>query len=479
MAPESPGNLVVLDLRYDEKGTLFKTVEQVTPPQEEPAHGWLRVRFDEAPDADFYPVGQGVVDVSQPEGYKHCPPGPQSKVLTIGGGPHRYVFDNVALGEGLQLVLVLPKGYTLSEFNPVPTSAKDFRERLAVYFRPKEKYGQTATVTWQLRRFRGSIDAEAKRLRGDFLSARQPQTTGGAFLDREDPDFKEIKSARKSSGKTTPSSEQPMAPWSYAAMALVGLAIGIGLLLFYVYRVPKLVESGVQNQVFYLLLIPWSLGSAAFLFGAMRSYARLTRRHFGSALELGGPVVLFCLVVAGGFKLVPPPPEKPETFDLTVRPYGAEGADTIIASGQITIDLDNDRRSKAIDSNGEADFKGIPAKFRGATVGVLPQVEGFKQEWQRLKIIGDVLDVKLQRAPAPVARLSGSIVPTPKDWASLRILVDGQSTQGKVDERGRFDFEVNGKIGDTIRLKIYDGSKLVCDNYYELPGPLNLAVPCK
>jgi len=266
---------------------------------------------------------------------------------------------------------------------------------------------------------------------------------------------------------------QPLSAKAYAVIALVGLAIGMGLLLFYAYRVPELVESGVQNQVFYLLLIPWALACAAFLFGAMRSYARFTHRHMGNALELGGPVVLFCLVVVGGFKLVPPPPE---TFDLTVRPHGADGTGSIISFGKITIDLDSDRRSEAIGSIGEADFKGIPAKFRGATVGILPQVDGYKQEWQYLELKGAVLDVTLQGAPPPRTHLTGSIIPPPKDWAKLRLMVDGQPGEGKVNELGRFDFQVNGKGGDTVRLKIYDGTKLVFDDYQTLPGPLTLAL---
>lgn len=264
---------------------------------------------------------------------------------------------------------------------------------------------------------------------------------------------------------------QPLSARAYAIIAVVGLAAGVGLLLFYVYRVPKLIESGVQNQVFYILLIPWGLACAAFLFGAMRSYARFTHRQMGNTLELGGPVVLFCLVIVGGFKLLPPPPE---AFDLTVRPHGPNGTEAIITSGEITIDLDNDRRSKAINSNGEADFKGVPARFKGSTVGVLPQVEGYKQEWQHLVLIGSVLDVALQQAPPPVTRLTGSIIPPPKDWGKLRLMVDGQPEEGKVDKFGRFDFQVNAKERDTIRLKVYDGAKLVFDDLVIVPGPLTL-----
>lgn len=262
---------------------------------------------------------------------------------------------------------------------------------------------------------------------------------------------------------------QPLPAKAYAVIALVGLALGIGFTFFYVYQVPKLVESGAQNQVFYLLLIPWALSSAAFLFGAMKSYARFTYKQLGSFLELGGPVVLFCLVVVGGFKLVPPPPE---TFDLTVRAHSADGSDPIITSGKITIELDNLRRTESIGANGEADFKGIPPRFKGATLRVLPQVDGYEEKWQRHKPQGNVLDLPLERAKQSVTHLTGSIVPPPPNWKELRILVDGQPSEGKVDELGRFGFDVNGKDGDRIRLKVYADGRLVYDDYQVLPGPL-------
>ena len=266
-------------------------------------------------------------------------------------------------------------------------------------------------------------------------------------------------------------SGQPLSAQGYAAIALAGLLIGIGLLFFYVYQVPKLVESGVQNQVFYLLLIPWALACAAFLFGSMRSYARFTHKHLGNALELGGPVVLFCLVLLGGFKLVPQPAE---SFDLTVRAHSADGTIPIITSGKITLELENARRTESIGSDGEANFKGIPARFKGATVKVLPEVDGYKAAWQRHKLLRNVLDLPLERADQPVTRLSGSIVPPPTNWSKIRLVVDGQPGEGTVDELGRFDFPVNGNPDDRIRLKAYVGSKLLYDDFQTLPGPVTL-----
>jgi hypothetical protein len=129
--------------------------------------------------------------------------------------------------------------------------------------------------------------------------------------------------SRKESGPLIDrvNSAQPLSARNYVMIALLGLVFAAVFTLFYVYRVPKLVQSGVQGQIFYLLLIPWALSCAAFLFGSMKSYARLTYKRLGNALELGGPVVLFCLMLVGGFKLVPP---TPETFDLAVRAHSED-----------------------------------------------------------------------------------------------------------------------------------------------------------
>ena len=268
-------------------------------------------------------------------------------------------------------------------------------------------------------------------------------------------------------------SAQPLSAMSYAIIAALGLIFAAGFTLFYIYQVPRLVESGAQGQVFYVLLIPWALSCAAFLFGAMKSYARFTYKHLGSFLELGGPVVLFCLVLVGGFKLVPP---APETFDLTVRAHSADERDPIITSGKITIDLDNDRRTASLGANGEADFKGIPPKFRGATLKVLPQVDGYEEQWQRHKLKTNVLDLPLVRAALPVTILTGTITPPPGTGKTIKILVEGQKGETSPDDLGRFELSVNGKAGDRVRLRVYSDGKPVYDDYQVLPGPVTLSL---
>src|SRR5215467_12282238 len=83
----------------------------------------------------------------------------------------------------------------------------------------------------------------------------------------------------------------------YAVIALITFLLSLGLLLIYVFYVPRLVQNGIEQRVFYILLLPWGIFAAVCLFGVMRSYARFTHRSVGHAMELGGPVVVFFLVV--------------------------------------------------------------------------------------------------------------------------------------------------------------------------------------
>jgi hypothetical protein len=272
----------------------------------------------------------------------------------------------------------------------------------------------------------------------------------------------------------------PVSAQGYAVIALSGLVLAAVYTSLYAVEVPVLVRGGTPALIFVLLLIPWGLCFAAFLFGALRSYARFTYRHLGNLVELGGPVLLFCLVLLGGFAVyasnpfgfhfVPTPP----TFDLTVRPYSADGHIPIIGSGKIIIDFETDRRTESIGSNGEADFKGVPQRFRGTTVRVLPRVDGYEEQWQLVKLNGNVLNLPLERIVQPTTLLTGSITPPPAMGKTYRIIVSGQNQMLYSDSFGRFQTVVSGRDGDAVRIQVYADARLVYEGYQVLPGPATI-----
>jgi hypothetical protein len=258
-------------------------------------------------------------------------------------------------------------------------------------------------------------------------------------------------------------SKQPLSAMAYAAIALLGLVFALGFTFFYIRQVPMLVENGAQGQIFYLLLIPWALSCAAFLFGALRSYALLTYKHLGTFLELGGPVVLFCLVLVGGFKLVPPPPE---TFDLAVRAYSANRA--LILAGQVTLELPGLPHAN-ISPDGEANFKGLSAKLKGKPIKVLAQVKGYQEKWLTPTVEGNVLTVEL-----PGFTQIATLVPPPPKGKNVQIRVDGEKIDTSIDELGGFKFPVNGESRQAL-VEVFVDRELAGSEHYTL-GPGQITV---
>lgn len=173
MAPEAPGNLIVVDSRFqDQELTGYAERVEYAPEQRERiegAGGWFYVLWNEEPkEADYVPLGGGVVYVNKkelPSGYKISPKSP-IKPDALGDG--RYSYSYPALGEGLMFVLILPEGCTLTDSRPVPKSAKILKKkRLAVYWKPDGKYGAQVRIMWQIRRFDGDLRSERNRINAE------------------------------------------------------------------------------------------------------------------------------------------------------------------------------------------------------------------------------------------------------------------------------------------------------------------------
>ncbi len=166
---------------------------------------------------------------------------------------------------------------------------------------------------------------------------------------------------------------QPLSPVKYAWFSLAAFVLGMILLSVFV---NKAADPNVSHRLFYVLLIPLGLCNAAFLFGAMRSYAAYSGKVWGGMLEIGGPAVIAILTVIGGFVLVP----DSRPFDMIVFVHGAKGPqDAVLKSkGKVRIDLDGNRRAEPIGENGGAYFSGIPVNFLHQEVLITVDAEGFE-----------------------------------------------------------------------------------------------------
>ena len=236
--------------------------------------------------------------------------------------------------------------------------------------------------------------------------------------------------------KATPRGSNPwqrVAP--FAVLSLISFLCGMGVLAVMLWKADRLIALGLVGNLYYLVLIPLGLSAATFLFGVLRSYAVYTGKVLGGTLELGGPIVAAALVVIGGFYL---PKPAPEAFTITVLVHGEAGPHDLVLRnvGIVWMTLGPDRRQERIGDKGQADFKNIPASFRGQEVPVSVEAGGFEMASPSQKYLlgGPSIDVVVRRK---AAHLTGRVQDTegrPITNATVRI----GDVQTRVDTNGHF-----------------------------------------
>ena len=153
----------------------------------------------------------------------------------------------------------------------------------------------------------------------------------------------------------------------YAFISLASFLCAAALLATLIQHADLLTHFGLIGHVYYPVLIVFGLCSAVFLFGVLQSYAAYRGRHFGGVLELGGPVVVFALVIAGAKFLIP----ENETFSIQVYVHGPGGMHDRVLPRLVSITLDLDKReTQSLDDDGKAVFPAVPGRFRDQAVPV-------------------------------------------------------------------------------------------------------------
>jgi len=141
MAPEAPGNIVILDVAETKDG--FECDVDRFEPSEALSAFWViwsatgRVRaVDEGQPAraNYVSAGGGVLNVLAPQGAKRF----QYRARIQ--GQRDLLWRDVVHGDGLMLVVILPRGYVLPSVDqgviaPTPHAFKEFDGRLAYFWR--------------------------------------------------------------------------------------------------------------------------------------------------------------------------------------------------------------------------------------------------------------------------------------------------------------------------------------------------------
>ena len=148
---------------------------------------------------------------------------------------------------------------------------------------------------------------------------------------------------------------EPASAKVYLTIALVGLLITALAVYYYLQYIQGQVSAGVDQRIFYLILIIFGIAVSAVVFGFMQSYATLKGEKFNTQYKLTGPIVGVALTVLGGFYL-----PKTETADriVTIRVFDKNGSP--LNGGDVKIYLPEYIRTQSIDKMGQAQFTGVP-----------------------------------------------------------------------------------------------------------------------
>lgn len=239
---------------------------------------------------------------------------------------------------------------------------------------------------------------------------------------------------------TPPMDDQPISPTRYIWISAVGLLLTVGLFVAMTYFGNQL--NGAQNdRAYYILLFFLGIGVAAFLFGAMRTYATWSGKVFNGNLEIGGPIVVAAAVVIGGFLL----PAQNEPFNYTIslqsdknQPLSSQYP--ALEDVLLELRLSNKWEPQYSFTNGDADFKSITGYFHNKSVPVRLKAKYWKLLQDSVELSGDnqVLiiapDGMLGKIEGKVRDMTGEILPGAE--------VEIEGVLDTTDTRGNFNIAI-------------------------------------
>ena len=149
----------------------------------------------------------------------------------------------------------------------------------------------------------------------------------------------------------------------FAALSLGCFILAVILLYVMINNAEILTRLGFIGKMYYLILLPIGLCVAGFLFGVLRSYATWKGNVFQGALDIGGSIVGFLLVILIGLFYV----ESPVPFSMGVYLHGPNGKQDRLdnLSATLSLDIGKDRRQATVGEQGSVIFTEIPFNFRG------------------------------------------------------------------------------------------------------------------
>lgn len=218
--------------------------------------------------------------------------------------------------------------------------------------------------------------------------------------------------------------------------------------------------GNIKPQIFYFLLVMIGLIASGFLFGALKSHAKYSGKVYNGTLELGGPTVLFIIVIYLGIRFS----STPQNFTLKFTVFGSAGKNELVNKGMIKV-LFNKPDSSIIE-NGTASFTDVSTDIQGKSVTVIPIVAGYYTSDQDVVVPnnGSAIEIHLRKKPDSTL-VSGIVVnmkgqPVPE---AVVTMADGLF-RCISDEFGNFRLALPYKDGTELPVRVYHKTKLCYNN---------------
>lgn len=218
--------------------------------------------------------------------------------------------------------------------------------------------------------------------------------------------------------------------------------------------------GSIKPQIFYFLLVLIGLIASGFLFGAMKSHAKYSGKVYDGTLELGGPTVLFIIVIYMGIKFS----GTPEAFNLRFMVFGSADKSELVNDGMLKVLFDKPDSARIV--NGSVDFTDVSADLHGKKITIIPVARGYMVKAQQVDIPAESSSVEIHLLKkADTIIVSGIVVDkTGQPVTAAHILFGGEKQSCNSDNYGNFSLPLPVSEGTELPVRVYTGSKLRYNN---------------
>lgn len=248
--------------------------------------------------------------------------------------------------------------------------------------------------------------------------------------------------------------------YRWVKITLVGFLLSLLSLILILFLISNDPLNKFSGILFYIILIPFGLVSAGFLFGSLKSYAKASGKNIHGTLELGGPVVIFVLIMYGGIYFQNNF-NKAASFTLHIYFYGDEHKAKKLNDGVVRLTTSGSPITKAINEEGVISIS-LTSLYRGHNLSISPNINGYKQNQINTKVPeeSDIIDVILEPEKY-LTHVSGYVFNENGEIVSGDYFLEWAGVKVALDEQGKYRVSLPYEPGTVKNLKIFNGMKML------------------